>query len=109
MKIVNRKTFLELPNNILFCEFDPNIFGDFCIKTRTLENDFCYISLMDFNDDGSSKYGCYDIFDASLEKGVIVPLDLDIENRDGCFDDNQLFAVFDANDINSLINKLKTL
>ena len=108
MRIVDRKTFLDLPNNIVYCEFTPNLFGEYRIKTQTLTNDFCFDSLLDFNSLGwDSNCGWFDMYSESLKTGLNIPLDVNSGFRDGCFDDSQLYAVFSKSDIETLIDKLK--
>lgn len=106
MKIVNRETFLALPSNTLFCKYKRCFFENYAIKHDTLENDFLYQDLkeLDANDSGQWVEQLND----STENGTSINLDLDCCSRDGLFDSDQLFAIFDNKDVSSIIQELKS-
>lgn len=106
MKIVDRKTFLAMPAGTLFSKYEPCVFGALEIKGDTLENcgDFGVQQIADAIE-------CYDSGDFGLkctmmENGISVGLDLDCQGRDGLFDENQLFAVWEPKDVEALIERL---
>ncbi len=102
MKIVNRKEFLSLPAGTLFAKYAPCCFESINIKGETLtSNDFLSSELFTFPMFGES---C-----AMMELGESVDIETDCLCRDGLFDDEQLFAVFENSDIEKLIAKLKEL
>jgi hypothetical protein len=105
MKIVDKKTFVKLPENTIFSKYEPCIFGDICIKGETInDRDFYYVKLNNIEYSDSSEF----INNCSLaEKGKDINIDLDTYTRDGMFDDKQLFAIYGDNDLIKIINKLK--
>ena len=106
MKIVNRKTFLEMPSNTLFSKWSPCWFDDLTIKGESLGQDFLVqeiASAVKCNDSGEFA----DLCDDAARTGESVALDLDCMGRDGCFDESQFFAVWEAQDVIALIERLK--
>ena len=106
MKIVDLKAFRDLPEGTIASKYDPCIFGDLFIKGRTMEVDFILTYLTNEIEANSSDER-FDKLDA-CEKGESVAMSFDESMRDGCFDDDQLFAVWDKPDIEGLIATLTT-
>lgn len=105
MKIVNRETFLALPEGILFAKYEPNVFEDLCIKGETWGNDFLVQQITDaIAYQGSDDFG--DRLDESQSTGCSLPMDFNRLGRDGCFDDDQLFAIWERADVEALIARL---
>lgn len=111
MRIVDLKTFRELPNGTtVYCKYSS--MGNFCdleIKEETWDHDFISTKLVgefDTNDTGEF----VDLF-TELEKGIDEkPLSFDESCRDGLFDKDQLFAIFSPDDVKGLAERLlKTL
>lgn len=109
MKIVDRKTFLALPDETLFSKYEPCLFGDLTIKGETVgANDFLTQQICD-------SVRCRDseefdsILDNAQETGSSFEMDFYCNGRDGLFDDDQLFAVWEPADIIDLIERLKLL
>lgn len=106
MKIVNRAQFLALPAGTVFSKFERHILGDLAIKDATVAGcDFYAQPIAEAVDahDGSD-------FADKLESGIAgadVPLDLDCPVRDGQADDDQLFAVWSAEDVAALVARLQ--
>ena len=107
MKIVNRKTFLGMPAGTVFAKFSPHIFGDLCIKGESIGDiDFFYQQIVDAiaaRDSGEE----VDILDAALEEGAELEFDFYCETRDGLYEQDQLFAVWSAKDVRTLIGRLE--
>jgi len=106
MKIVNRQEFLELPSGTLYATYTPVFFGELSIKTRSLDNDFCYKSLLDSELCGS------ELFNVLLNTQPLLKVELNFDtctstSRDGLFDNDQLFAVLDKEEHRELINLLE--
>ena len=78
MKIVNKKTFLALPENTIFSKYDPHCFGDLCIKDETWSNDFIFLSFRDAIEAESSS----ELFDILEEKFKITLEGLELSNFD---------------------------
>lgn len=102
-----------MPSGTLFYYYEPSVFTDLSIKYDTLyddniPNDFIRQSL---NGNIKSK-GSDDmdyILDDSLENGTRFELDFDLAGRDAMYDEDQLFAVYEKNDLVDLIITLQKL
>lgn len=86
-------------------KYEPCVFEDLCAKGETWEHDWLYENITYSIECTSSDDFGIKLEDAE-ENGVSVAMDFDSTCRDGCFDDNQLFAVYEKKDIEALINKL---
>lgn len=109
MKIYRRKEFLTLPEGVLFCKGKPWYWETPCIKGDTLTNttvgDFSERQLcwVDANDSGEA----FNRLDLMLETGASFPME-EAYGRDGCFDEEDLFLVFEKADIAELVRLLAT-
>lgn len=106
MKIVNRKQFLALPANTVYAKYVPCAFDPLQIKGESLPNDFLAQQIADAvvpQDDA----GFSEALVAAQRTGSSVPMNFDQPYRDGCFDEDQLFAVFEKQDVEALIVRLK--
>lgn len=107
MRIVNRDTFLALPANTLYSTFLPCIFGNLCIKGDTIAGvDWAYQSLHDAIECDNSEEFAEKCFRAA-EHGESLTLDLDCMGRDGGFELDRLFAVWEPQDVQALIQRLQ--
>jgi len=102
MKKVNRKTFLELPDGIAFAKFiegEEKIAMDnyegLCIKVKTYRYD---------EDDVDGDYKKGDGFDF----GTMQLSETKTFSRDGLFEEEQMFAVFEDEDIDIIIEYLQS-
>jgi hypothetical protein len=101
MKIVDRKTFLSKPPGTLFSKYQPCHFGELMVKGETWGNDF----LMQ---DIANAVACDNDreFDSLLEdaerSGSSFQMDFDCQGRDGLFEGDQLFAIWEGRDIEGL-------
>lgn len=109
MKIYNRQEFMELPEGFIFKKGKPLVFEEFCIKGDTITDsegkniDWFYYSF-DIENNGSDQW-TNRMFEM-IEKGTAYPFQA-FQARDGCFDEEDLFLVFDAKDEEKLINWIK--
>ena len=100
MKIYKRDEFLKLPSGTLFFQCDlPGSWGnqDLMVKYDTLEcNDWVERSLthIECNDMGDMDAK----LDAMLHEGASVAMS-QYGGRNGCFDDKDLFCVFELADL----------
>lgn len=110
MRIVDRNTFLKMPIGTVYCKYEPFIFEELSFKQRSIflldgtANDFCYSAIQDSMCnavDVRHDIENFDQFNANFQ------IDFDIVGRDGCFEYDQLFAVWDKPDIERLILKLQ--
>ncbi|QLG96598.1 hypothetical protein HZF02_32220 (plasmid) [Pseudomonas yamanorum] len=110
MRIVDRKTFLGMPVGTVFAKYDPSIIREPMVKcdstaVRGEIVDFYYASLTDEVDcSGSIERDA--IMYAAEEDGVPFALDFNTQCRDGMYDADQLFAVWEREDIEGLISRL---
>ena len=113
MKIVNRDTFLSLPMNTLFCKYESiGNFSGLEIKVNNPDSfypDFVTLSIHDCWPQGCNDSSEFIDKMQACEKGEEFEWDYEDTGRDGLYDNGQLFAVYDQEDIGRLINLLKTL
>lgn len=106
MKIVDRKAFLTLPPETLFSKYEPCVFGDLCIKGDTIgSNDFAYQQIADAVAAHDGGEFANKLFDAKASGGSVA-MDFDCQGRDGLFDADQLFAVWEPADVAALLVRL---
>ncbi len=102
MRIYRRREFLQLPAGTMFCSGGEWHFGALSVKGETCVgiDDFCSCDLdwIDSNDSGQA----IDRLTEMLENGANYPLQTDM-GRDGLFDQNALFLVFEKSDLHILL------
>ncbi len=106
MYIVKRETFLKMPEETIYSLYEPQCFDGLHIKmdSSDMRNDWFYECLI-----GNIKHsGSDDLFHncVSMESGEKIGLEFDSEFRDGCFDEKQLFAIYEKEDVKQLIDRL---
>ena len=106
MKIVDRKTFIDFPENTLFSKWEPCNFGPLTIKGKSWEQDFLKQQIADTVKCNDS-VGFVDLCYHAARTGESISLDFDCQGRDGMFDNKQLFAVWEREDVLALIERLK--
>jgi hypothetical protein len=110
MKILNRKDFLKTPSGTLWSYYEPCNFRDLSVKTsdsKDYENDFVSFSLIaefDYFDGDEFAEKCQ-----RMEQGESVPQSFEETTREGLFDDEQLFLVYEQGDIQKMIETLQSL
>lgn len=99
MRVVNRKNFLTLPAGTIYCKGVQWAFDGLCIKDDSLENDWIYLdpAWASAHDSGEAT----DLLQASLETGSSFAGE-DAYGRDGCFDDKEVFLIFEKPDLEAL-------
>lgn len=99
MRIVTRKELLTLPVGTVFAEYEPCIVGDMRIKGENAgTNDWFYQEIdlaLDCEDSGEM----VELLDASEKTGKSIPMDFDCQSRDGTFNDTQLYAIYEKQDV----------
>ena len=122
MKIVNLTEFLKMPAGVLFSKYQPHVFGELCIKGENCgKSDFDYQALTEVKASNTDEW-CHildNAVDAAEKTGVSasVELDFEISQRDGCYEEKQLFAIWDYNDtirlatliLKSAVEAIKTI
>lgn len=106
MKIIGRKEFLKLGEGYVFSKYEPCIFGEMSIKGSSSDIDFFYQDVTSAIDaEGSGDFS--DLLFAAKDEGKSLNMDFDCMGRDGMFDNDQLFAVWELADVDALIVRLK--
>ncbi len=100
MRVYNRKDFMGLPEGVLYSSGKMWYFDNLYVKGETLQyNDFTcrclnWISAFDDSDQ-------FDKLEKSLSDGASIQMQ-DAYGRDGCFDDEDIFLVFEKEDLEEL-------
>lgn len=96
MRIVNRKAFLALPAGTIYCKGVKWAFDGICIKDDSLANDWFYLNMAwpAAHDTGAA----VDYLETSLEDGISFACE-DAIGRDGSFDDDAVFMIFEPADL----------
>jgi len=112
MRIVDRKTFLSLPSNTVYSvsswneEMPSTSITDLFIKGLTVGNiDYYEQAIPDF--DYEDVDGKLDAIEESVKSGKSIKIDLYVEQRNAMFDEHQMYALWEKEDIEILIERLK--
>lgn len=104
MKVVNRKDFLKLPGGTIFCKGTKWCFDNLSIKGHSWEDDFLYVDLCNIDSNDTEQW--VDRLEDSLNNGTSYPINNNTE-RDGMFDEEGIFLVFEKEDLKFLIDVFK--
>lgn len=113
MRIIDKKEFYKLPKGTLYSDYDHVFFEDLKIKGETIyskENpiDFYYEDLIgNIMCNNSDEYN--EIPFESHKNKTSFELDFNCYERDGLYQENQMFAVYDKKDLIGLIQKLESI
>lgn len=96
MLVVDRQKFLALPAGTIYCKGSRWHFGELCIKGDSLPNDwsYCNPAWASAHDSGAAM----DLMEKSLSDGSSFASEADY-GRDGYFDDDAIFLVFQKPDL----------
>lgn len=109
MKIVNRDQFLSMRKEVLYSKYEPCWFDSLSIKgTADNNNDFTCLSIADALECQSSE-DFWETLKIAEQEGHSISMDFDCFARDGLFEDKQLFAVWEKQDVLLLIEKLENI
>lgn len=114
MKIVNRLEFMKLPSGTLYKKFpEPFAFGDLSVKFDSLTHhdarngDFV---CMEFGDIEAGDSGqMFDRLFQMMDAGASYPLSLDCAGRDGMFEPDAMFLVYERDDVIKLRDFIASL
>ena len=112
MKIINYDTFVKLGKNIMYSFYEPTYTSGLMIKEDTLNggNDWFYYDLLDNPDqDYDGEFLQYPDVIEKMENGESIKADFSCLERDGMFDYDRKFLIYEKEDIQEMINKLKSL
>jgi len=106
MKIVDRKTFMQLPTGTMFQKYTPEICEELCIKdSNLLDIDFWYYCIDGIHAvDGDDDVQVSDMLYQAERDGQSFNSDLRVVSRDGCFDQDQLFLIWEPADVAKLVD-----
>lgn len=107
MKIIRLQEFLNMPPGTVFSKYGHCYMEGFDIKTMNIgDRDFVSQELlMPVKSQGSGEMSA--ILHSAAENGNSFQLDLfESTSRDGCFDEDQLFAIWERQDVAALIGRL---
>jgi hypothetical protein len=118
MKFITKEEFYKLPEGVLYSKWQPQIFDELYIKGSTLYDGATPIDFIDFDLIGNvENKGSDDLFELlynaeqdlgkPLQEKISLPMDFETGGRDGLFDDDQLFAVYERKDIEGFISALQ--
>lgn len=112
MRIVDRLAFLSLPAGTVYAKYEPCFFeevsikGDTCCGLKGEPIDWFYQSLNSPNFEGAHDSGAWmerlDAIQTGMPSGALE----EVESRDGLFDQDQLFAIWEPDDVQFLIGIL---
>lgn len=118
MKLLDRKEFLQIENPVVFMEYTHlGNFGNLKIRNDVIINstgkaiDFYYEDLCSSlvilnNKEIICSEDFLDIWDNIIKNRLNFRLDFNCEERDGLFEENAQYIVFDDIDIKQIIDKL---
>lgn len=100
MRIVRRAEFMRLPAGTAFQKGKRWYWGGLCFKTDDVySNDWRYVTVDDVDADDSGE--AFERLEEMLSAGTSYPM-ADASTRDGCFDDEDLFLIYDAEDLTKI-------
>ncbi len=110
MRIVSKQEFYKLPAGTLYSNYIPCIFEGLKIKGDTIchdgePSDFFYEDLIGNVDVESSEEFC-NILEKAVKDKTEFALDFDCGERDGLYDDEDMYAVYNPEEILELSNKI---
>lgn len=104
MKVLNRKEFLNMPEGTIFAKGEPWHFNQIAHKAETMGADFVYMSLANIDSYDSGEWSFR--LNEMLETGASYPIDNDGFMRDGLFDEDDVFLVFERDDLIKLRGRI---
>lgn len=107
MKIVDRKAFLALPADTLYSKYAPCYMETTNIKGESIGDIDWYASDIHDAIKCNSSIDFVDILGEAEANGTSMAMDFETQCRDGCYDQDQLFAVWESADVLALIERLK--
>lgn len=109
MRIVDRKTFLALPAGTVYAKYETGVLDSPDIKDETVGFgvDWYFQPLTPDFEGVTDSLGHHNALLAMQAGAPSPPVDYDVTSRDGYFDQDQLFAVWDRPDLEALIARLQ--
>lgn len=91
----------------LFSKYEPCCFGGLAIKGESTEHGDFFVQEIAGAVAFDSTEDFVDTLTIAVKTGERFDMDFETEARDGLFDADQLFAVWDRNDVEALIERLQ--
>ena len=110
MKIIGRDQFLALPSHAVYSKYTDENLEELSVKQDTVPSgtDFRYQGLVTTIDsEGPARKGFCLTLSEAASTGLSVAMDFESSWRDGLFEEDQLFAVWEEADIRGLIGRLQ--
>lgn len=109
MKILSRTEFMKLPIGTVWSYYEPCCFHDLNIKASDLNEGYVTDFLYDGIIGSIQTTGSDDFVDKCdlMERGESISMDFESTSREGLFEDEQLFAIFEEDDLKKLILRLQ--
>lgn len=108
MKIVNLDTFLAMPKGTVFQKYEPHTFGQIqMFGERMGTRDFLSNESLEMPIGGEGIDMELEAVDRMVATGASHPVQLDDFARDGLFKEDQLFAVWEDEELKGLISLLR--
>ncbi len=106
MIVYSKKDFLTLPKGTIFCKGVQWTFDNLSVKGESFNNfsDFLCTDLCWIESEGSHE--CFEFLEDSLKNGTSYEMNKS-NARDGTFDSNEIFLVFEKADLEHLIHFCK--
>lgn len=105
MKIVNRREFLKLPVGTAYAKGQKWYFEALCFKGQTVgEDDWAEYDFVGIDSDGLEDATLK--MESMLNDGSSYPMQDDYY-RDACFDDEQIFMIFERDDLEIIKKKIE--
>jgi hypothetical protein len=104
MRCVDRQAFLSLPAGTVYAKGVRWAFDGLRIKGETTGDDWWCLDPAWVS--GSNSEEAIVLLDAMLDAGASFPME-DAEGRDGYFDQDEVFLVFERDDLSVLISLLQ--
>lgn len=108
MRIVKRDQFLKLPENTLYRKFRPNVFEGIEMKVSAPEYKYGYIYIPIDIVDAPGSDEADELLDEARYNGKKFMIDYEASfRRSGVDPEDQLYIIYDKDDIQCLINFLE--
>lgn len=103
MKLVDRETMLQFPAGTLISKYEPAIINETVIKDESI-----------FHPSGGTDFYTQCIFDGAVECNTVddtgqAELDHESIYRDGMFEDNELYLIWEPAGIQATIDRLQAV
>lgn len=110
MRIVDRKTFLAMPRGTIYHQMQgwTTDSGDMEIKHDTLDSgDYQFASMTGVQIVDSARSDEWNDRMEQMENGASHPAAFDCIDHDGCYEDDQMYLIYERADVEALISKLQ--